>query len=84
MVSHVLFKCSSRAYQFGLYSTYTMRPPDEARLSNGWVVCLTVSCTLQVPGPAPQLTKVLAGLRHTFVVADATLPDCPLVFASDG
>ncbi|CAK0783080.1 hypothetical protein CVIRNUC_006275 [Coccomyxa viridis] len=38
----------------------------------------------QVPGPAPQLTKVLAGLRHTFVVADATLPDCPLVFASDG
>lgn len=30
------------------------------------------------------MTKVLAGLRHTFVVADATLPDCPLVFASDG
>ncbi|KAK9905733.1 hypothetical protein WJX75_005338 [Coccomyxa subellipsoidea] len=38
----------------------------------------------KVPGPAPQLTKVLAGLRHTFVVADATLPDCPLVFASEG
>ena len=38
----------------------------------------------QVPAPAAQLTKVLAGLRHTFVVADATLPDCPLVFASDG
>ena len=37
-----------------------------------------------MPEAAPQLTKVLAGLRHTFVVADYTLPDCPLVFASDG
>uniref|UniRef100_A0A126X3J4 non-specific serine/threonine protein kinase n=2 Tax=Chlamydomonadaceae TaxID=3051 RepID=A0A126X3J4_9CHLO len=37
-----------------------------------------------IPAPASQLTKVLAGLRHTFVVADATLPDCPLVYASDG
>jgi len=39
---------------------------------------------LQLPAPAGQLTKVLAGLRHTFVVADATLPDCPLVYASEG
>ena len=39
---------------------------------------------LQVPAAAAQLTKVLAGLRHTFVVADATLPDMPLVFASEG
>jgi hypothetical protein len=39
---------------------------------------------LQVPPPAGQLTKVLASLRHTFVVADATLPDCPLVYASEG
>lgn len=38
----------------------------------------------QVPSPASQLTKVLAGLRHTFVVADATLPDMPLVYASEG
>uniref|UniRef100_A0A126WZB6 non-specific serine/threonine protein kinase n=1 Tax=Aphanochaete repens TaxID=764106 RepID=A0A126WZB6_9CHLO len=37
-----------------------------------------------VPAPATQLTKVLVGLRHTFVVADATLPDCPLVYASEG
>lgn len=37
-----------------------------------------------MPEAAPQLTKVLAGLRHTFVVADYTLPDCPLVFASEG
>ncbi|KAK9865513.1 hypothetical protein WJX84_001549 [Apatococcus fuscideae] len=37
-----------------------------------------------LPSPAGQLTKVLAGLRHTFVVADATLPDCPLVYASEG
>lgn len=39
---------------------------------------------MAVPAPASQLTKVLAGLRHTFVVADATLPDCPLVYASEG
>jgi len=37
-----------------------------------------------VPSAASQLTKVLAGLRHTFVVADATLPDMPLIFASEG
>nr|AML76291.1 putative LOV domain-containing protein [Pteromonas sp. BC-2016] len=39
---------------------------------------------MAVPAPASQLTKVLAGLRHTFVVADATLPDMPLVYASEG
>nr|AML76899.1 putative LOV domain-containing protein [Ettlia oleoabundans] len=37
----------------------------------------------QVPVKA-QLTSALAMLRHTFVVADATLPDMPLVFASEG
>lgn len=37
-----------------------------------------------VPGAASQLTKVLAGLRHTFVVADAQQPDMPLIYASDG
>eukprot|EP00217_Crustomastix_stigmatica_P012793 CAMPEP_0183797780 /NCGR_PEP_ID=MMETSP0803_2-20130417/17021_1 /TAXON_ID=195967 /ORGANISM="Crustomastix stigmata, Strain CCMP3273" /LENGTH=709 /DNA_ID=CAMNT_0026042449 /DNA_START=114 /DNA_END=2240 /DNA_ORIENTATION=- len=31
-----------------------------------------------------ELTMALAGLRHSFVVADPTLPDCPIVFASDG
>ncbi len=36
------------------------------------------------PAPASQLTKVLVGLRHTFVVADATLPDQPLIYASEG
>ncbi|KAF8064530.1 hypothetical protein HT031_003330 [Scenedesmus sp. PABB004] len=36
-----------------------------------------------VPAAAAQLTQVLAKLRHTFVVADATLPDCPLVYASE-
>lgn len=36
-----------------------------------------------VPAAASQLTQVLAKLRHTFVVADATLPDCPLVYASE-
>jgi len=38
----------------------------------------------QLPAPASSLAKVLAGMRHTFVVADATLPDCPLVYASEG
>jgi hypothetical protein len=26
----------------------------------------------------------LATLRHTFTVCDPTLPDCPIVYASDG
>jgi PAS domain S-box-containing protein len=30
------------------------------------------------------MTTALAKLRHTFVVADATQPDCPLVYASQG
>lgn len=38
----------------------------------------------QVPLPQAKLTSALAGLRHTFVVADATLPDCPLVYVSEG
>nr|AHZ63928.1 phototropin [Bolbocoleon piliferum] len=38
----------------------------------------------QLPPPAAQLTQVLSSLRHTFAVADATLPDCPLVYASEG
>lgn len=38
----------------------------------------------QVPLPQARLTSALAGLRHTFVVADATLPDCPLVYVSEG
>jgi PAS domain-containing protein len=37
----------------------------------------------EVPAAAGNLTSVLSGLKHTFVVADATLPDCPLVFASE-
>ncbi|GBF95420.1 hypothetical protein Rsub_08382 [Raphidocelis subcapitata] len=36
-----------------------------------------------VPAAAGELTQVLSRLRHTFVVADATLPDCPLVYASE-
>lgn len=39
---------------------------------------------MQVPEPQAKLTSALASLRHTFVVADATLPDCPLVYASEG
>lgn len=40
--------------------------------------------TESVPPAQPQLTSALAALRHTFVVADATLPDCPLIYASEG
>jgi hypothetical protein len=36
-----------------------------------------------MPAAAAELTQVLSKLRHTFVVADATLPDCPLVYASE-
>nr|AHZ63927.1 phototropin [Percursaria percursa] len=39
---------------------------------------------MALPSAAPQLTQVLSSLRHTFAVADATLPDMPLVYASDG
>lgn len=47
--------------------------------------CFNKPCCvpLQVPAAAQQLTQVLSKLRHTFVVADATLPDCPLVYASE-
>ena len=38
----------------------------------------------QVPPAQASLTSALAKLRHTFVVADATLPDCPLIYASEG
>lgn len=37
-----------------------------------------------IPVAATQLANVLSGLHHTFVVADNTLPDCPLVYASEG
>ena len=54
-------------------------------------ICLSLSLPppkkqrpFQLPAPASSLAKVLAGMRHTFVVADATLPDCPLVYASEG
>ncbi len=39
---------------------------------------------LQVPAAEKTLASALAALRHTFVVADATLPDCPLIYASEG
>jgi len=37
-----------------------------------------------VPGASKLLTLAMAGLRHTFVVSDPTLPDCPIVYASEG
>ncbi|PSC75784.1 phototropin [Micractinium conductrix] len=38
----------------------------------------------QVPQEKAGLAAALSQLRHTFVVADATLPDCPLIYASEG
>lgn len=54
-------------------------------LTSGTCLGVLVCCcaVLQVPAAAQQLTQVLSKLRHTFVVADATLPDCPLVYASE-
>eukprot|EP01024_Parvocaulis_polyphysoides_P034245 TRINITY_DN30303_c1_g1_i1.p1 TRINITY_DN30303_c1_g1~~TRINITY_DN30303_c1_g1_i1.p1 ORF type:complete len:459 (-),score=88.11 TRINITY_DN30303_c1_g1_i1:7-1383(-) len=37
----------------------------------------------ELPNAATYLTKVLSGLKHTFVVADAMMPDIPLVYASE-
>jgi PAS domain S-box-containing protein len=37
-----------------------------------------------LPAPQTQVVNALSTLRHTFVVADATLPDCPLIYASEG
>mmetsp|Transcript_8423 Transcript_8423/g.27520 ORF Transcript_8423/g.27520 Transcript_8423/m.27520 type:complete len:734 (+) Transcript_8423:625-2826(+) len=37
-----------------------------------------------VPEASNKLTTALAELRQTFCVSDATLPDCPIVYASDG
>eukprot|EP00227_Mantoniella_beaufortii_P008260 CAMPEP_0197586716 /NCGR_PEP_ID=MMETSP1326-20131121/8598_1 /TAXON_ID=1155430 /ORGANISM="Genus nov. species nov., Strain RCC2288" /LENGTH=641 /DNA_ID=CAMNT_0043151375 /DNA_START=273 /DNA_END=2194 /DNA_ORIENTATION=+ len=36
------------------------------------------------PEASKGLTMALATLRHTFTVCDPTLPDCPIVYASDG
>jgi PAS domain S-box-containing protein len=36
------------------------------------------------PEASKGLTMALASLRHTFTVCDPTLPDCPIVYASDG
>eukprot|EP00959_Pyramimonas_sp_CCMP1952_P311248 6513808-Pyramimonas_sp.AAC.1 len=36
------------------------------------------------PKAKKNLTMALAGIRHTFVVTDPFLPDCPIVFASEG
>jgi phototropin len=30
------------------------------------------------------LSDLLSHLQHTFVISDATLPDCPIIYASDG
>lgn len=70
-----------------VFRPHTSFPGTREELPSSQIMDSVVSmlgAVLQVPSPAAQLTKVLAGLRHTFVVADATLPDCPLVFASDG
>ena len=39
---------------------------------------------ISAPQASSDLTNALATLRHTFTVCDPTLPDCPIVYASDG
>ena len=39
---------------------------------------------ISAPQASKDLTNALASLRHTFTVCDPTLPDCPIVYASDG
>jgi PAS domain-containing protein len=43
-----------------------------------------VLATQKTPKAKKNLTRALAGIRHTFVVSDPFLPDCPIVFASEG
>lgn len=62
---------------------HTCRSVAEARLSVLTFAFDWLLICMQVPAAAQQLTQVLSKLRHTFVVADATLPDCPLVYASE-
>eukprot|EP00887_Chlorella_sp_A99_P007263 scaffold2.g7263.t1 len=59
---------------------------SDISLIEGWGTHdLTIVMPAQgLPAAQQQLTSALANLRHTFVVADATLPDCPLTFASEG
>ncbi|KAK3273786.1 Phototropin-2 [Cymbomonas tetramitiformis] len=42
------------------------------------------SSSPQVPAAHAQLTMALAGVRHTFVISDPSLPDCPIIYASNG
>jgi PAS domain-containing protein len=39
---------------------------------------------VKLPAAQRHLTMALAGIRQTFVVTDPFLPDCPIVFASEG
>lgn len=52
------------------------RPPTECPAP-----CASTPPSLQAQAG---LTMALASLRHTFTVCDPTLPDCPIVYASDG
>jgi hypothetical protein len=43
-----------------------------------------VAPVVRLPSAQRHLTMALAGIRQTFVVTDPFLPDCPIVFASEG
>lgn len=47
-------------------------------------VLRALGARVQVPAAQSQLVSTLSTLRHTFVVADCTLPDCPLTYVSQG
>lgn len=83
--------CCCRAAASYIMLSACFQCTGSAQLQYDIVLCDSVATSfrcpttrLQIPTQANQLTKVLDNLRHTFVVADATLPDCPLVYASEG
>lgn len=46
--------------------------------------CLFSACLLPSTRlPTPPLSNLPPGWLQNFVIADPTLPDCPIVFASD-
>jgi PAS domain-containing protein len=57
-------------------------PPD--KMPQGVSYTVDESGGIAAPEASKGLTMALASVRHTFTVSDPTLPDCPIVYASDG
>nr|AML79444.1 putative LOV domain-containing protein [Hamamelis virginiana] len=64
---------SSSTARFGAESTRTSEETSTGNEASG-----------KIPRVSQELKDALATLQQTFVVSDATKPDCPIVFASSG